>query len=167
MNEYGEGGTSREKSPLSIPLPLQELLLRKQTDSPEKTGVSVCFFITAPFQGSGYERIFVGFSIHFCVYMNCNLFVFRDLISTLAFFAVKSKEIAFLMKNKEIFAKLLTKRKMSFILLSVNRRERVVAEQMRFQRAAGGGIAAGQNREWAFEGEPNSMTVGFDGVPPV
>ena len=68
------------------------------------------------------------------------------------------------MKNKEIFAKHLTKRENSFILLNVNRRERIVAEQMRFQRAAGGGIAAGQNREWAFEGEPNSMTVGFDGV---
>ena len=108
-------------------------------------------------------NVFVGFGIHSWFYTSNNSFVFRDLISTLCFFAVKSKEIAFLMKNKEIFAKLLTKRKMSFILLSVNRRERVVAEQMRFQRAAGGGIAAGQNREWAFEGEPNSMTVGFDG----
>ena len=68
MNEYGEGGTSREKRrtaapkyrgctekfadvypdgevctkmnmhPLSKPLPFQELLLRKQTDSPEKNG---------------------------------------------------------------------------------------------------------------------------------
>ena len=79
-------------------------------------------------------------------------------------FAVKTIDIDLFVKNKEIFAKPLTKSKMSFILLIVNRRERVVAEQMRFQRAAGGGIAAGQNREWTFEGEPNSMTVGFDGM---
>jgi hypothetical protein len=72
-------------------------------------------------------KVFVGFGIHSWFYTSNNSFVFRDLISTLCFFAVKVKEIAFLMKNKEIFAKLLTKRKMSFILLSVNRRERVVA----------------------------------------
>ena len=28
---------------------------------------------------------------------------------------------------------------------------------MLFQRAAGGAIAAGQNREWTFEGEPNPI----------
>ena len=37
----------------------------------------------------------------------------------------------------------------------INRGERGVAEQMHLQRAAGGVIAAGQNREWTFEGEPN------------
>ena len=60
--------------------------------------------------------------------------------------------------------------KSGFVVYTViNRRERVVAEQMCFQRVAGGGIATAQNREWTFEGEPKFQwrNVGFDGGAPV